>query len=49
MSKEKQCNDSQNTPIANCIDGSTAKLHKAAAIRGSTSGNNSKPTSNGGK
>lgn len=49
MSKEKQCNDSQNTPIAMAVDGSVGKIHKAATIRGGTSGNNSKPTSNGGK
>lgn len=56
MSKEKQsgsyaaqCNDSQNMPIAMAVDGSVGKLHKAASVKGITTGNNSKPTSNGGK
>jgi len=49
MSKENQCNDSVNTPIAMAIDGTAAKEHKAAKINGLQSGVNNKPTSNGGK
>jgi hypothetical protein len=49
MSKENQCADSENVAIAKSVDGTSAKLHKAAPIRGSQDGNSSKPTSNGGK
>lgn len=49
MSKANQCNDAVNTPIAMCVDGSTPRAHKAAPIKGTQSGVNNKPTSNGGK
>ena len=49
MSKDKQCNDSVNTPIAMAPDGSTPRLHKAAKLNGHRNGNDSKPTSNGSK
>jgi hypothetical protein len=49
MSKENQCNDAVNTPIAMAVDGTSAKEHKPARISGTQSGVNNKPTSNGGK
>lgn len=48
-SKAAQCNDKENTAIAMVIDGSRADVRKAATIRGSVNGSNSKPTSNGSK
>ena len=33
-----QCNDSQNTKIGMCVDGTTAREHKAAPINGNKSG-----------